>query len=101
MSILPPQLELQVGGAVPLDTGIYIARRTDAELLHLLQQGEYCNVLCARQMGKTSAILRVRAQLRREGYRTALLDIAGRIGTPPDADDWYLGLLSQLSLQFQ
>ena len=76
------------------------SRRTDAELLDALQHDGSCNVLCPRQMGKTSTILRIRAELRSRGYRTALIDIAGRLGTPPNAADWYLGLLSQVSSQF-
>ena len=96
----PSPRELQVGGAVPLDTGVYIVRRTDAELLEALRQGEYCNLLCPRQMGKTSSIMRIRAELRSSGFRTALIDIAGRLGTPANADAWYVGLLSHLSSQF-
>ena len=93
--------ELQVGGAVPLDTGVYVVRRSDDELLQALRKGEYCNVLCPRQMGKTSAIMRIRAELRGSGFRTALIDLAGRLGTPANADDWYVGLLSHLSSQFE
>lgn len=95
------QIELQVGGAVAIDSPVYIVRRSDHELLRLLQEGEYCNVLCPRQMGKTSAIFRVRAQLRGEGCRTALIDVGGRLGTPPEADEWYRGLLSELNAQFK
>jgi hypothetical protein len=100
MSNSVDQPELQVGGAVPPDK-VYIVRRTDAELLRALEEGEYCNVLCPRQMGKTSAIVRIRTKLRNKGCRTALVDIAGRLGTPANADDWYLGLLREFSSQFQ
>jgi tetratricopeptide (TPR) repeat protein len=99
MSDAVPPLRLYVGGAVPLDNGVYIVRRTDAELLRAVRGGEYCNILCPRQMGKTSAIMRIRAELRDEGYRTARIDIAGDLGTPDSAAEWYVGLLSQLSDQ--
>ena len=95
----PPAQELQLGGPVPLETGTYVARQSDQELLEALQAGEYCNVLCPRQMGKTSAILRIRAELRANKCRTALVDIAGRLGTPANADDWYVGLLGEISAQ--
>jgi tetratricopeptide (TPR) repeat protein len=100
MSDALPQRELQVGGAVPPDKA-YVVRRTDDELLRALKEGEYCNVLCPRQMGKTSAIMRIRSKLRGEGCRTALIDIAGRLGTPINAEDWYLGLLRECSSQFK
>lgn len=94
------QRDLQVGGAVPPDK-VYIVRRTDGQLLTALQEGEYCNVLCPRQMGKTSAIYRIQEKLRNEGCRTALFDIKGRLGTPANADAWYLGLLHEFSSRFQ
>lgn len=100
MSNSAVQRELQVGGAVPPDK-IYVVRRTDDELLRALEEGEYCNVLCPRQMGKTSAIVRIRSILRSQGCRTAMIDIAGRLGTPANAEDWYLGLLRECSSQFQ
>src|SRR5215217_9001569 len=94
------QLELQVGGAVPPDK-VYIVRRTDALLLSALQSGEYCNVVCPRQMGKTSVIYRIREKLSEKGCRTALFDIKGRLGTPTSANEWYLGLLHELSSRFK
>lgn len=99
MSKSKPKLELQVGGAVPLETGVYVKRRSDLELLHELRRGEYCNVICPRQMGKTSALYRISAKLRKNGYRTAIIDIAGDLGTPGSADDWYFDLLSEISSQ--
>jgi len=101
MSDSAAQRELQIGGAVPLDTGIYIVRRTDAELLRALRQGEYCNVICPRQMGKTSAIVRIQSELTNESYRAAYIEIAGRLGTPSSGAQWYLGLLSELNSQFE
>ena len=92
--------ELQVGGAVRPDQ-LYIVRRTDYELLRALQDGEYCNVICPRQMGKTSAIFRIRAKLLSEGYRTAYIEIPGDLGTPANPEGWYLGLLREFSKQFQ
>ena len=41
------------------------------------------------------------AQLRRRGCRTAVIDIAGRLGTPERPEDWYLGLLSQIASQLK
>ena len=100
MSDSSPQPELQVGGAVPQDKA-YIVRRTDDELFRALQKGEYCNVVCSRQMGKTSVIHKVQIRLRNEGCRTALFDIRGRLSKAANANDWYLGLLYEFSSRFQ
>ncbi|HEU4833729.1 MAG TPA: AAA-like domain-containing protein [Pyrinomonadaceae bacterium] len=100
MSHSSSQPELQVGGAVQQDK-VYIVRRTDDELFRALRKGEYCNVVCPRQMGKTSVIHRIQIRLRNEGCRTALLDIRGRLSKAPNANDWYLGLLHEFSHRFQ
>lgn len=88
--------EIQVGGAVPLDK-IYIARRTDEIMLQSLEAGEYCNIVCPRQTGKTSAIVRVKARLTERGFRTANIDISGVLGTPTNPDEWFIGLLTELN----
>jgi internalin A len=92
-------LTLQAGGALNHDTNVYIVRPTDDELLWSLERGEYCNVLCSRQMGKTSLLKRTRARLTEKGYATAEIDVAGYLGTPHDATEWYQGLLQGISRQ--
>lgn len=87
------RLQLQVGGAVNPCTSVYIVRPADEELFRLLERGEYCNVLCSRQTGKTSLLKRTKARLSEIGYATADIDIAGYLGSPKDADAWYQGLL--------
>ena len=92
---------LQVGGAVNLRQSVYIVRPTDDQLLALLERSEYCNVLCSRQMGKTSLLQRTRQRLRAQGVRTSAFDVAGVLGSPPDADTWYRGLLQQIALDLE
>ncbi len=87
------ELRLQVGGAVSPYTGIYIFRPSDEELPRLLERGEYVNIFCSRQMGKTSLLKRTRTRLIEKGYATAEIEVAGYLGTLVDADDWYQGLL--------
>jgi WD40 repeat protein/nucleoside phosphorylase len=94
-------LKLQVGGAVNLRKAVYIVRPTDDELLELLERGEYCNVLCSRQMGKTSLLNRTRGRLDERGIHCAMIDVAGHLGRPPDADTWYHGLLQELGVQLK
>ncbi len=95
------ELRLQVGGTVNPRTGIYIVRPSDEELPRLLERGEYANVFCSRQMGKSSLLVRTKARLFEKGYATAAIDVAGYLGTMEDADDWYQGLLQGIVRQLE
>jgi len=95
------ELSFQVGGTVNPRSGLYITRPTDDELLKLLERGEYANVFCSRQMGKSSLLVRTKARLYEQGYATAAIDVAGYLGTMGDADDWYQGLLQGIVRQLE
>jgi len=97
VSRVAPRLKIQVGLAVDPKKAVYIVRPSDDELLKYLEEGEYCNVLCSRQMGKTSLLHRTRGRLAEKGIRSALIDVAGSLGTMQSADDWYLGLLQMVA----
>ena len=66
-----------------------------AELYEALSRGEFCYVLHARQMGKSSLMARAAARLRREGVAVARLDLTA-IGQNLTVEQWYDGLLSQV-----
>ena len=66
-------------------------------MFDLLERGEYCNVLCSRQMGKTSLLLRTKEYLSKKGVRTASIDVAGYLGSPENPDIWYRGLLQRIA----
>jgi WD40 repeat protein len=92
---------LQVGGAVNATQAVYIIRQTDAEVFGLLARCEYCNVICSRQMGKTSLLFRTKARLSAIGTRTASIDVGGVLGdVPPEqADRWFCSLLEEIAEQ--
>jgi hypothetical protein len=92
--------KLTVGGSVATDGRIYITRQTDDDLYYLLRDGEYCNLLSSRMTGKSSAILRVKNRLEREGFKTATVELAGSIGGQVSSPDkWYHGLYHLISKQ--
>lgn len=80
------------GGTLAPDAPSYVERPADRELLQLILDGEYCNVLTARQTGKSSLMVRTADRLKRRGARTAVVDISG-LGASLSPDQWYLGIL--------
>jgi hypothetical protein len=91
--------ELQTGGTLDPERHVYIERREDAELLSLLESGEYCNILSSRQVGKSSLMLKAALLLRARGRAVAIVDVAGALGSPENADEWYCGLLTEITRQ--
>ena len=94
-----PQEFFVAGGTLWREAPSYIHRPADDELLRLALAGEYCNVLAARQMGKSSLMVRTADRLHESGVRTAILDIStlgGGISTP---DAWFFGFLDEMIVQ--
>lgn len=69
----------------------YVTRPADHELLQDVLNGEFCYVLTARQMGKSSLMVRTAGRLQERRVKTSIVDLT-IIGTIP-IDPWYLGLL--------
>src|SRR5688572_689866 len=91
-----PQEFFVAGGTLWREAPSYIRRPADEELFRLTSAGEYCNVLAARQMGKSSLMVQTANRLHESGVRTAILDIStlgGGISTP---EAWFFGFLDEL-----
>jgi hypothetical protein len=84
-----------VGGTLRHDAPSYIARHADQELYEGLLQGQFCYVLTARQMGKSSLMIRTAVRLREAGLGVAILDLTA-VGQHLSVEQWYGGLLIQL-----
>jgi tetratricopeptide (TPR) repeat protein len=86
-----------VGGTLPINAP-YVVRPADEQLIRAILSGEYCNVLTPRQMGKSSLMVRTSDRLRKEGVRTANIDLT-QTGTELNANEWYFGVVSHLKQQ--
>ncbi|MEW5959950.1 MAG: AAA-like domain-containing protein, partial [Chloroflexota bacterium] len=83
------------GGTLRPDSPSYVARSSDDELYNLARSGEFCYVLTARQMGKSSLMIRTAQRLLAGGVHSVIIDLT-KIGIEVTVDQWYLGLLTQL-----
>ncbi len=102
MSSFPSDFRAQFytcGGTMTGDDPSYVEREADAELFAALRQGQFCYVLTARQMGKSSLMVRasrrLQAALRPEAGAVALLDLSA-IGQNASEESWYYTLLTQM-----
>ncbi len=86
------------GGTLRQGSASYIARQADTDLYASLMAGEYCYVLNARQMGKSSLMVHTAQRLRAEGHAVAVLDLTA-IGQNLTPEQWYDGLLLRLGRQ--
>ncbi len=92
---MPEHPIFTVGGTVQAGGGIYLPRPADDELLRHCLAGDFCYVLTARQMGKSSLMVRAAERLREQERRAVIIDLT-RLGTTLQAEQWYLGLIDEI-----
>jgi len=93
MSLEMKHANYTVGGTVQAGGGLYISRRADDELLNLCRQSAFAYILTARQMGKSSLMVRTADRLAKENIRSVIIDLT-QIGARVTPEQWYLGLLT-------
>ncbi|MEM6634182.1 MAG: AAA-like domain-containing protein, partial [Bacteroidota bacterium] len=89
----------QVGGSLEQELPSYIERKADKDLYESLKRGEFCYVLSARQMGKSSLKVRTMNLLAEEdeSWATASVDLTS-IGTTGFTNaEWYNSFLFEIA----
>jgi WD40 repeat protein len=87
------------GGTLKPGEPSYIERRADAELFESLLAGDFCYVLTARQMGKSSLMARTATRLEQAGVCSAIVDltqIGSERGGAQAAAQWYFGIANEI-----
>jgi len=85
-------------GTLPLDAPSYVERQADRQLVEALVQGRFCYILTARQMGKSSLMVRAAQRMRERGTCVVQLDLQA-IGVNLTPDQWYDGLVVKMGRQ--
>jgi hypothetical protein len=85
--------EYVVGGSLPRDAQSYVVRQADEIFYQRLLAGEFCYVLNARQMGKSSLRVRTMERLQAAGVICAPIDITAIGAEEITREEWYLGVV--------
>jgi WD40 repeat protein/subtilisin-like proprotein convertase family protein len=88
-----------VGGPVQPDRSCYVERQADRMLEDAIREREYCCVLGALAIGKTSLMTRAARTVLRTGGLAAIVDLAqlGARGRDADAEQWMYGIAHRVA----
>ncbi|HSS77885.1 MAG TPA: AAA-like domain-containing protein, partial [Thermoanaerobaculia bacterium] len=86
------------GGTLKPGEPSYVERRADTDLFESILAGDFCYILTARQMGKSSLMARTATRLEQAGAASAIVDLT-QIGSErgkQGASQWYFGIANEI-----
>ncbi len=87
----------QTGGSLSAKASTYVKRPADEKLYQHLNDGDFCYILTARQMGKSSMKVRTIDRLRKEGWICGDVDITSIGIHHTSQEDWYYSFLTDIA----
>jgi tetratricopeptide (TPR) repeat protein len=88
--------DYSLSATLPLEAPTYVERQADKDLWEALSKREYCSVINARQMGKSSLSVKTMKHLQKQGEACAFIDL-NNFGTKALTEvQWYRGFIEQI-----
>jgi hypothetical protein len=97
MYVKPTLDFFQIGGSLPSESPSYVKRRADDDLLHYLKNGQFCYVLTARQMGKSSLRVQTMKTLSEHGFLCSAIDLTAIGSKNITPEQWYYSLIDRIA----
>jgi hypothetical protein len=91
----------QTGGSLPANAPSYVKRQADEDLYTAVNAGQFCYVLNARQMGKSSLRVQTIDRLKAAGISSGSVDMTTIGSQQMTVEQWYASLLQNLVSSFR